>query len=1008
MKHKNIILLLLLISSLSFAQQAITGTVKSAEDQQPLPEVTILVKGTSTGVSTNFDGEYTINAPLNSTLVFSYVGFLTQEVALNNQKIINVNLQENISKLDEILLVGYGTQKKSDITGSVASVKVGDLTSIPLARTDEVLQGQVPGVQVVSSDASPNANVSIRIRGVSSINGGSDPLIIIDGVQGGVLSDVHPNDIQSMEVLKDASATAIYGSRGSSGVILVTTKKGKNHKPTLSYNTYTTFHEVRKTLDLLSPSQYSKYVNSVRTSNGQPLVFSDDDIAGFDAGGGTDWQDAIFKSGITQNHHISVRGGNDNVNYNIAGDYLDIQGIIRGTSFRKYSLRPNIELSLSPKLQLKLNSFYSSSKDNPTPLNTRGDQGSPVYAALLFSPTKSIFEPDGSYSQPGGVDAGPVTEYNPVALAKEPIRNNFSRRIILNPSIEYEILEGLKVNIIGSYQSIQDENNFYINKNINPGATRQASIYNGFWQRYQNTNILTYQKTLGDKHDLKFTGVFEQQTTIFNETTATASGFLSDAVTYNDLGLGQESQSYSGGYEDSIESYLARLNYGFDGKYLLTLSGRYDGASVFSTNNKWGFFPSAALGWNVSKEEFLRDSNTINNLKIRGSYGEVGNAAILPYQSLDKLQSGANFAFNGETLTNGVIINPQAGNNTLKWETTEQLNIGLDLSLFHSRLSLVADYYKKNTTDLLLEKSLLQASGFKTQLVNAGEVENKGFEIGISAIPVINDNFKWNTNVTFSKNNNEIIALNEGEERIILENNVGPGFNEAFTLEAGSSIGDIKGVVYDGVWKSDEAILAAAYNTAPGAPKYIDQNNDGIINTDDNVTIGSALPDFTFGWNNNFSYKNLSLNILVIGVQGNEIYNVGRYFTESPDRDGTSTALLNAWTPTNQDTNIPSSTAILKTTNSSRWIEDGSYIRIKNITLGYNFSNTFIEFLNINSARIYFTGTNLFTFTDYTGFDPEANASTSATGRNTDSYAGVDLATYPSQKKITLGLDIKF
>ena len=703
-----------------------------------------------------------------------------------------------------------------------------------------------------------------------------------------------------------------------------------------------------------------------------------------------------------------MRGGNDNVNYNIAGDYLDIQGIIRGTSFRKYSLRPNIELSLSPKLKLKLNSFYSSSKDNPTPLNTRGDQGSPVYAALLFSPTKSIFEPDGSYSQPGGVDAGPVTEYNPVALAKEPIRNNFSRRIIMNPSIQYEILEGLKVNIIGSYQSIQDENNFYINKNINPGATRQASIYNGFWQRYQNTNILTYQKTLGDKHDLKFTGVFEQQTTSFNETTATASGFLSDAVTYNDLGLGQESQSYSGRYEDSIESYLARLNYGFDGKYLLTLSGRYDGASVFSTNNKWGFFPSAALGWNVSKEEFLRDSNTINNLKIRGSYGEVGNAAILPYQSLDKLQSGANFAFNGETLTNGVIINPQAGNNTLKWETTEQLNIGLDLSLFHSRLSLVADYYKKNTTDLLLEKSLLQASGFQTQLVNAGEVENKGFEIGISAIPVINDNFKWNTNVTFSKNNNEIIALNEGEERIILENTVGPGFNEAFTLEAGSSIGDIKGVVYDGVWKSDEAILAAAYNTAPGAPKYIDQNNDGIINTDDNVTIGSALPDFTFGWNNNFSYKNLSLNILVIGVQGNEIYNVGRYFTESPDRDGTSTALLNAWTPTNQDTNIPSSTAILKTTNSSRWIEDGSYIRIKNITLGYNFSNTFTESLNINSARIYFTGTNLFTFTDYTGFDPEANASTNATGRNTDSYAGVDLATYPSQKKITLGLDIKF
>ena len=1015
MKQKiNIVFLLLLITSMSFAQQTITGVVTSAGDSQPLPGVTILLKGTTTGATTDFDGNFSIEAPSSGVLVFSYIGFLTQETAVKNQRKLNIALQEDISKLDEVIVVGYGTQKKSDITGAVASVKVSDLQSIPSSRVDEVLQGQVAGVQINNNDASPNANVSVRIRGVSSINGGNDPLVVIDGVQGNNLGDIHPNDIKSMKVLKDASATAIYGSRGASGVILITTKKGKNKKPELTYNTYTTIHEVREKLDLLNASQYAQYINDNRQVRGLPLVFSDNQIQDFNNGGGTDWQDKIFRSGFSHNQHLNISGGNEDVIYSISGDFLESKGIVTGSSFKKFSMRPNISVNLSEKLKVNLNIFNSWSKDNPTLLNTRDRQGSPIFASFRFSPTKSVFNSDGTYSQPGG-GAGPNTEYNPVALALEPIRDNYSNRMTVNPSIEYKITNELKATISGSYQLIDDENGFYYNEKIVNGSEsdREASISNSKFIRYQNTNILTYEKEFNEKHNLTLTGVYEQQISKFNSSFASARDFLTNAVSYNNLELGAVSSPPSSfRSEESLESFMGRLGYSYDGRYSVIFTGRSDAASVFAENNKHAFFPSVGVAWNISKEKFLADSNTINNLKLRASYGEVGNAAIKPYQSLAQLVTGSNFSFNGGALTSGINLSTQAPNPDLKWETTEQLNFGFDLNMFNGGLSLTADYYKKNTTDLLLERALKEASGFQTQLVNAGEVENKGFEITLSSKFINKRDFKWNTNVTFSKNENEVLALNGGETSIALSNsnsNIGlPGFNNAIWIDVGQPIGLIKGLEYAGVWKSDESILAGAYGVAPGSPKYIDQNNDGIINNDDFVNIANALPNYTFGWNNTFSYKNFDLNVLVIGVQGNDVYNIARSLIESQD-EGTGVNLLNAWTPTNENTNVPGHNAIGDFRNSSRWVEDGSYIRIKNITLGYNLSKTWLKPLGISSAHIYLTGTNLLTFTDYTGFDPESNnAANVNTSSSTDSFAGVDLASYPSQKKYTLGLDIKF
>ncbi len=1006
MKNKIRLSLLLLTFCgwVSWAQITITGTVKSANDNSPLPGVSIVVEGSRTGTTSDFDGNFSIQLPTkNGALLFSYIGFLDQRVVIDDQTALEVLLEEDIAKLDEVVVVGYGTQKKSDIVGAVTSVKVDELQDVPIARTDQALQGRVAGLQITNNDASANGSVTIRIRGISSINGGSNPLIIIDGVQGATLGDVHPNDIKSIEVLKDASATAIYGSRGASGVILITTKKGRNQKPTITINSYTTVHQLLKKFDFLNAHQYATQVNTNRQSRGLPTVFSDAELQSFATNGGTDWQDEIYRSGFSHNQHINVSGGTENMNYSVSGDYLENNGIIINSSFRRYSLRSNISANLSEKVKVGLNAFLNFSKDNPIVLNSRDSQGSPVYAALLFAPTRPIFEADGSYSQPGG-GHGPVTEYNPVALANEPIRDNYSNSMILNPTFEYEFLKGLKANINVSYQLFDRENGFYINERITNGneMDRQASIYNSKWSNFQSTNILTYENEFNGKHNLKLTGVYEQQTQKFNENWAGARGFLTNAVTYNNLGLGETpSKPSSFKNKSSLESFMGRLNYAFAEKYSVTLTGRSDAASVFSKNNKRAFFASAGLAWTISNENFLKESETINNLKLRGSYGEVGNAAIRPYQSLSRLDTGSDFSFSGVNLNTGITLSTQADNPDLKWETTESYNVGLDLAMFNYRLNLTADYYNKTTSDLLLERALFQASGFQTQLVNAGKVENKGIEIALSVVPVQSEYFKWDSDITFARNENMVLALNSGETELRLGGAGLPGHSDAVWLEVGQPIGLIRGLEFDGLWGTDEAILAEVYGVTPGSEKYVDRNNDGVYSIADATNIGSALPDFTYSWNNTFTYKNISLNIFAIGVQGNDIYNIGRSLIEGGD--GLSIANLNVWTPENQNTNIPAHNELGGFRNSSRWIEDGSYFRIKNVTLGYNFPNDFTNKLGISSCRVYATGTNLFTITDYSGYDPESNNS-----EGSDTFAGIDLASYPSQKQYTLGIDIKF
>lgn len=1019
-KYIFCIFILVVFSTVAFGQQILKGSVRAATDKQPLPGVSVALKGTIVGTISDLDGNFTLSVKPKDILVVSYLGFKTQELTVGNRTSVEIVMEEDVALLDEVVVVGYGIQKKSDVTGSVSSVKPEELQKISMTRTDEALQGQIAGVQIINNDASPNAKISVRIRGVNSITATCEPLVIIDGMQGGSMSDVHPDDIASLEVLKDASATAIYGSRGAGGVILITTKKGGNKKPTVSYNGFFTLQQIGKKMDLMNAEEYASYINRDRSARGLAEIFTGQPgalpLPEYYRSKSTDWQDEIYRLGYTQNHHVTIRGKAENISYGIAGDFIDTKGIVINSQFQKFSLRPNLSINLHDKIRLNLNSFFSSATDHPTKLDARDQHGSPVYAALNFAPTRPVFEEDGSYSKPGG-GYGSNTEYNPVALAREPVHVNRVNTFIINPEIEFQILKNLKFQTSASYQLIDGEYDYYYNEKIiettttDAKATREASISDDRWIHFQNTNLLNFEDVFSDSHRLGITAVVEQQFTKSTSNYAAASGFFTNEKQYHNLGLGEKAIKPSS-YESyqTLLSFMGRVNYSFRDRYSLVMTMRCDGSSVFAKNNKWGYFPSVGVAWNISNEKFMKRLTKLDNLKLRLSYGTVGNQAISPYQSLDLLITGTkpSYSFNGGSVLNpGVALSTAAGNPNLKWEVTKQVNAGIDLSLYKGRLSLTADIYQKITTDLLFQKQLLLASGQSTQMVNTGKIQNRGLEIALNASPVQTKKFSWSSNITFALNRSKVLALNDGVSEINLGSPGAPGFNDAIRLEVGQPIGLVKGFRYEGVWKSNERILAGAYGVEPGSPKYYDKDSNGIIDSNDMVTIAKTLPDFTYSWNNNFRLGNLTLGILLVGVQGNDIVNLGRFMIEG-NSDGLSRKLLQRWTPENENTNIPGHNLLGNQRNSSQWVENGSYLRVKNVTLGYDFPSTLLKKAKINALRIYVSGANLLTFTKYTGYDPEANNASNIASGDTSPFSGFDMGSYPSQRKYTIGLDITF
>ncbi len=1028
MKKMLIVYLSLLLFHVNASAQdaiiTVNGKVTDSGTGMPFPSANVIEKGTSNGVITNFDGEYSIEVPANAVLVFSYLGYTTREVEVNGQNSLDLILESESSALDEVIVMGYGTQKKSDVTGSVSSVSAEEITQLATQRVDQALQGRAAGVMVMNTDGSPGGNTEVRIRGMNSFYGGNNALIVVDGLQGGDLNNINPNDVESIDVLKDASATAIYGSQGANGVIVITTKKGRTGKPLISYTYEIGSSEIIKKLDLMNAAEYARSINESELSRNSggitPVpIFSEAEIEEYERNGGVNWQDVIYQKATTQNHQLSIGGASQFASYRISGGYLDQEGILLNSGYKRYSLRANLSAEITNWAKAGLNWAGTEEIQNSALFGDAWDwPNNPIRAVNEFEPTTTIYDENGDYTRTSPL-YGARTAWNPLASAVEPLIENENFQNNFNAFLSLDLLEGLNLRIEAGGILTRVNNNTFLNSQTFTG-NKNEGISVGYDSKnvyLQNSNILTYDNTFG-KHVLNATAVVEQKYWEGFFSNIMAQDFLTEQTGYYDLAGANIVNVSSGGTERVMNSYLGRLNYSFDDRYLFTVSYRVDGSSVFGANNKYGYFPSASVAWRMSQEDFIQDLEFISQLKLRASWGVTGNQAINPYQTLARISSGGNYPYDGTDATNIGFFISTASNPNLKWESTTQKNIGIDVGILKNRFNLTVDYYTKITKDLLMPRELPTYTGLNSIIDNVGSMENKGWEIAIDGYPVVGD-FAWNTGFNISSNRTTVLDLGDVESIAYRAGGASDGTDIPFMmLVEGEQFGRMIGWGYNGTWNLDEAAEAARYGQLPGDPRYTDVNDDGIIDLNDQMVIGNSMPDFIFGWNNRLTYGNFELMFQLQGKYGNDIFNIARIPRESPS-SGLSRVLLNRWTPQNQDTDVPAvideqtredanltSTINLRgdiRNTTERWIEDGSYARLKTVTLAFNFPRSFTERLELNNLRINVGGTNLITVTDYSGYDPEVSSYP-----GNDATLGTDTGSYPQSRIYSLGLSLTF
>lgn len=1032
---KKILTALMLFSLLSVnlysqTQLKIRGRILNS-DNLPVAGATVQERGTQNQVVANDNGDFSIEvANADATLQISSIGFQSNRIKLNGLTSITVRLESHSGQLNEVVVVGYGSVKKSDITGSISSIKAADLKELPTQRVDQALQGRAAGVFVQNTDAAPGGNTRIRVRGMNSITGGNNALIVIDGQQGGNINLLNPNDIESMEVLKDASATAIYGAKGANGVILITTKAGKAGKPLVTYSYNYGVQKLNGKLDLMSATEFANNVNAYNaldnTGTSPPTpIFSEAEIKSFANRDGVDWQEVIYQVAPMQNHALSVSGGTDQVKYFFSGGYLNQKGIAVNSEYNRFNIRGNLKADINKWVGAGINVAFVRAVGNTPPFGDKGSavtdlNAQPIVQAPLWDPTIPIYDTAGRYSRHPNRYGNPFSE-NPLAALLETNTKNIGTDNIVNAYVEFKPLPALSLRVMGSgaFYGVNNKR-FYNEKTFNgrviDGAGGEGYLETNHTVQLQNTNILTYDKELG-KHHLTFTAVAEQQKETYESSNTKAQGFTVMQTALDDIGSARTVVVNSGAYTRSLNSYLGRVNYSFDGKYLITASYRADGSSVFGKNNKWGYFPSAALAWRASEENFIKNLNVFSELKLRVSWGIVGNQAISPYQSLAAISSGYNYPWNGSDQIDYGFQITQAINPNLKWESTTQKNIGIDLGFFGNRLLATADYYIKKTEDLLLYRTLPASAGIASIIDNVGSTENKGLELSISGDPLVGT-LKWNTGLNVSWYRNKVIDLGTTSKLAFQSASGNYGVSRLMYLIPGESFGQMYGYSTDGIWKESEREEALKYGQLPGMVHYTDVNKDGTIDLLDETLIGSALPDFIYGWSNRFTYKDFDLTFLIQGVKGNDIFNMTNIVLQSPG-SGTSRKLLDRWTPQNQNSDVPAyiDAQTIRDANLvnkinidptfsnplKRWVEDGSYTRLKNITLGYSLSRKIIGKTGINSIRVFASATNLFTITNYSGYDPEVSSY-----NENDASIGVDMGNYPSAKTFTFGIDINF
>ncbi|WP_228527885.1 SusC/RagA family TonB-linked outer membrane protein [Pararhodonellum marinum] len=987
--------LCLLLSGQTLYAQAgsISGTV-TEQNGEPIIGVTVQLRGTGVGTVTDLEGRYTLEVSgSDPVLVFRSMGFKTQEVPLENWSILNVTMESDLASLDEVVVIGYGSQKRSDLTGSVSSVKAEQLTAFPAINVVQALQGRAAGVQIQANNGEPGASFKVRIRGGTSINASSDPIFVVDGFIGAAMPP--PEDIQSVEVLKDASATAIYGSRGANGVIMVTTKRGKKGAPRIELNTAFSSQEEISRLDLLNANEFMDYITEIRPQ------FSS-------LGANTDWQDEIFRTGHIQNHQLSISGGADNVDYYVSSAFFDQKGVIIGSGFNRFSITSNVNIQASDRLKLGLNIFAqrSSQEGTRTQEGSGGSNNTGVVAgAFKFEPDQPIFDENGRYTIARMNDP----HDNPVAVAREYQNESVNDRVQGNFFAEYQITENLSFKTTLGATTNSGRIGTYTPTTLNAGRNvgGQGNVNGSRSTLLLNENYLSFSKTYAEKHNLSVMGGYSYQSQTNENWGGAGQNFVTDAFEFWNLGAASVWLRPSSSLQDwTLASFYGRVNYGFDDRFLVQLNARYDGSSTFSVNNKWAFFPSGAVAWNLGNEAFLKDNQTISLLKLRTSYGLTGNQAIAPFQTLARFSD----VF---TIVNGLPVNAirptTVANNDLTWETTAQFNIGTDIAILSDRIYATFEYYRMVTSDLLFEVPLPQYSGFSNQLQNVGKVENKGVELTLGA-RILTGAFQWNTDVNFSRNRNKVLSLPGGNDILY---GSGPGhmvgLGQTQILREGFPVGSFFGWIYEGVYQEgDTFIPGGGFEQVAGGEKFADLNGDGVLNANDREIIGNPHPDFIFGWNNDFRWKNFDLNIFFQGSQGNDIlsYTLMELNLLSGINNATTDA-LNRWTPQNTDTDVPRASIGRTRRVSTRFIYDGSFVRLKNLALGYNLPFNMTRKIGVQRLRIYASAQNILTFTNYEGYDPEVNYN-SGGAANGNRNLGLDYGSYPNAKSYTLGLNIGF
>lgn len=1054
----SMMLFFLFSVTVATAQLLVRGTVVDQTGESVIG-ASIQVKGTTQGTITDIDGKFSLGVPdKKSVIVVSFIGYATKELQVDTSKPMSIVLEEDAKVLDEVVVVGYQEVKKKDLTGSVAKADMKELLNTPVGSFDQTLGGRIAGVNVSSSEGTPGGTMNIVIRGNNSLTQDNSPLYVIDGFpveDAAIASTINPSDIESLDILKDASATAIYGARGANGVVIITTKKGKIGKAQITYDGSVTMQNVTRKIPMMNAYEFVKlqtemYPQAAANSSGGYLMSYDGKDWSLDDYRNIfqyNWQDEIMRTAWQQNHNVRINGGTEGVRYNASLSYYDQDGILLNSGYERFQGRLNTAIRRD-KLDVSLTANYSRSvQTGSTPSETSYSGMNNLFFSVwgyrpITYPNKSM-ESLLNDVMDDAIDSTNDYRFNPIRSLKEEYRKYYINNLQLNGYVAYDILKGLKLKISGGYTYDARKNDQFNNSKTRYGGPTSTDKVNGQIIRNErltwlNENTLTYQTNIKNKHFFNALAGVTFQNSDYEYYSLKATHIPNESLGMAGLSDGTLAASSSLKSSWSMMSYLARLNYNYKSKYYATASFRADGSSKFSKENRYGYFPSGSLAWNFMEEDFMKPlSKVLDSGKLRVSWGLTGNNRIGEYDyyallevlksrtgdyiSNGSIPSGA-YPFDNDNTNVGVVPTSLA-NNDLKWETTEQWNVGLDLSLFKERVNITADIYRKTTRDLLLDASIPLSSGFYSATKNIGKVRNDGLELSLSTVNVQTKDFTWTTDFNISFNRNKVLELAENQLSLLTAATFDQNYNSqpSYISMVGMPMGMMYGYLYEGTYKYDDFIqsgnsytlkagvpyFSTEANTQPGMPKYKDLNGDGIIDSNDRTIIGRGLPIHTGGFTNSFTYKGFDLSVFFQWSYGNDILNANRLFFESSNNMQRElnqyASYADRWTPENPDSDIPAATqSSSNRVFSSRVIEDGSFLRLKTVTLGYTFPKAMIAKAHLSNVRLYLAAQNLWTWTSYSGYDPEVSV------RNSALTPGLDFSSYPRAYTVSFGVNLGF